>query len=139
VTIDGTIDASGADANLVSAHGGGGSGGAIFISCASFQGAAGGSATAYPIGQYGGGGRISVAIKFTEASLAKLINYEPIAALAVAASHANYFGAASVTNGFAVWAYTPKTNTFYTGSAGASGTLLFLTDTGKAGTLIMVR
>jgi len=146
VTVDGTIDTSGAHSL---SHGGGGSGGAVFISCASFQGAAGGAlladggdSTAYSGTQYGGaggGGRISVAIKFTEASLAKLINDEPIASLDVAASHANYFGAASVTNGFAVWAYTPKTNTFYTGSAGASGTLLFLTDTGKAGTLIMVR
>lgn len=142
VTIDGTIDASGKN---TSAHGGAGSGGSIFISCKTFQGAASGSLLAdggdalwWSVGQFGGGGgggRISVAIRFTPDALAKLINEEPLPTVEVASNHPTYLGTTSVSNGIA----RHNGNGSDQGAYGDFGTLRFLTYTDLSGVVITVR
>ncbi|OGV61665.1 MAG: hypothetical protein A2498_06115 [Lentisphaerae bacterium RIFOXYC12_FULL_60_16] len=106
VTMDGVVTA---DGGTGSPHGGGGSGGAIFISCRAFGGnttgtmkANGGNATWHSSIQYGGGaggGRIAVAIGMTDADVQRLIDGEPVDNLFSYQQHGSYPGVMSATPG----------------------------------------
>lgn len=110
------------DGGLVTANGGpggniysdtpcgGGAGGSIFISCGAFVGNAGGilranGGNAANGPEYSGfagggsGGRIAIAIGFSEADLAKLVAGEDIPGLLVYSQDPAYTGSLSVTNG----------------------------------------
>jgi len=148
ITINGTINASGNDS---AAHGGGGSGGSIFLSCALFRGGAaaklqadGGDCVWYSPTQHGGGaggGRIAVAAGMSPVDLQRLVNGLTVTNLLIYNSHAGYQGTLSVTNGIAMFGATPieapgtpGTTRFVTTSSAAKSWLLVRGDPGSYGT-----
>ena len=134
VTVDGTIDAKGRRGFGL---GGGGSGGAIFIDCSSFDGGTDALLTTQggegdsTHGGGGGGGRIAVWWGMTalqrQALLADPDNPAVLPKLVTASTLETFLGTATATNGLA--GYTP----------GVPGTVVFLTVPPPSGTLILVR
>ncbi|OGV61664.1 MAG: hypothetical protein A2498_06110 [Lentisphaerae bacterium RIFOXYC12_FULL_60_16] len=132
VEINGTINA---DGSVSLAHGGGGSGGSIFISCRTFEGGGGallsskgGGVPYYSASQYGGpggGGRIAVLIGVAPQDLQRLLDGEETR-FPFTTNHPMYLGTASVigaSTGF--------------GQDGGPGTLRFIMAPGS-GSLFMI-
>ncbi len=112
VTLNGAVTANGLvggfDTSYNDTPSGGGAGGSVFMTCASFAGAGGllqadgGAGTNYPPTYFsggGGGGRISVVIGFTAEQLAALWAGEEIPGLTASSTALDFSGTLSVTGG----------------------------------------
>jgi len=134
VRLNGTLSANAGPARYYS---GGGSGGGIFICTPKFTGAAGASMRADGSdrtneGGPGGGGRIAVALRFSDAERDKLIVGQPVK-LKYASTYSGYNGTMSVGVG---------AGPDYTGQewrAPAIGAALFLDPAVPRGTIVLVR